>query len=152
MKSFQDIFNFDKRLNALSIENGVNPALMNYPKIHIMYCFFVVYIASFTFTMYLCGEASCAMDSIGLCSQMGWTSYVTAIFMGIVTFVRETSVTGFTLMIIRLMFEVRCRLIKFQECLCEMTRRETQNLNFEGSKVEAINAISDNRVLLILLL
>ena len=101
--------------------------------------------------MYLCGEASCAMDSIGLCSKMGWTSYATAVFMALVTFVRETSVTGFTILIVRLMFEVRCRLIKFQECLCEMTRRETQNLNSEGSKVEAINAIAENRVLVILL-
>ena len=86
------------------------------------------------------------MDSIGLCSRMGWNSYVTALFMAIVTFVRETSVTGFTIMILRLVFEVRCRLIKFQECIIEMARRETQNLNVNGSKIEGINSMEEDRI------
>ena len=76
---------------------------------------FGAYVICHTTNAYLCGEASCMIDSFDFCKKSGMSKRNVAILMAVTACVRETSLCALPMLFMSLSLEVTCRLQSLQQ-------------------------------------
>ena len=138
LDALESMFKFDLNLDLLVKENGI---VFKAKRRSRAACFFIVllfgdYVINHSVNAYLCGEASCMIDSFDFCKKSGMSTRSVAILMAVTAFLRETSLCALPMLFMAQTLEVTCRLQNLQQYLSEiMTRPDDGNGNVQYDKV-----------------